>query len=483
MAKSTALVEPGRNCWRIERAEAAAVVVDARDYFKAAIEAFESAQRRVLIIGWDFDTRVDLDPEVRGRYSLGRFFLELAKQNPLRRIEILKWSFGAKKQFFHPKAAWYLWRWARTKAIRFRFDAAHPVGCSHHQKILVIDNCLASCGGIDMALGRWDTPQHRHADPRRKLPSGQLFGPWHDISLFMCGPVAKALGQLGEVRWQRATGEPLGPVRGCENGKLPSTLRVDFADLDIAISRTIAPYGQAEEVREIERLYLDLIAAAKRFIYFENQYFSSARIAQAIAKRLEEPDPPEVVLVMAKNADGWLEQKVMDSARYHLVRAIGRSDHQHRFRIYTPMGAGGQDIYVHAKLAIVDDQVLTLGSANLNNRSMGLDSECNVTIDCALPANGSCGDVIRALRLRLLGEHLDCDPSEVDAAIKAGGSMIAAIEHMRAGSTGKTLSYLDLEEPGLASTFIAENELLDPARPDEFLETLSERRLWKRWVK
>jgi phosphatidylserine/phosphatidylglycerophosphate/cardiolipin synthase-like enzyme len=76
------------------------------------------------------------------------------------------------------------------------------------------------------------------------------------------------------------------------------------------------------------------------------------------------------------------------------------------FRIYVPVTKGGADIYVHAKLMIVDDRILRIGSANLNNRSLGLDSECDMVLDCALPANrASVG--IAALRTRLLAEHLD----------------------------------------------------------------------------
>jgi hypothetical protein len=51
-------------------------------------------------------------------------------------------------------------RWAATRAIEFKFDGAHPAGCSHHQKIVIADDCLAVCGGIDLASGRWDTPDH-----------------------------------------------------------------------------------------------------------------------------------------------------------------------------------------------------------------------------------------------------------------------------------------------------------------------------------
>ena len=167
----TPVVEAGRNCWRIEKAARAAAVVDAADYYHYVREAMLAARRRILIIGWDFDTRIALEPDGNGRgESLGHFFLRLARENPARQIDILKWSFGALKQFLRPRAAWMLLRWQMTRAIDFRFDSFHPAGCSHHQKIVVIDERFAVCGGIDISCARWDTTAHADDDPRRTLP-------------------------------------------------------------------------------------------------------------------------------------------------------------------------------------------------------------------------------------------------------------------------------------------------------------------------
>jgi phosphatidylserine/phosphatidylglycerophosphate/cardiolipin synthase-like enzyme len=119
-----------------------------------------------------------------------------------------------------------------------------------------------------------------------------------------------------------------------------------------------------------------------------------------------EANPPDIVVVMPRSAEGWLEQKAMDAARVQLARAIGKVDKGDSFRIYVPVTKGGTDIYVHAKLMIVDDRILRIGSANLNNRSLGLDSECDMVLDCALPANKGSEKVIAELRTRLLAEHL-----------------------------------------------------------------------------
>lgn len=478
-APAKAIVEAGRNCWRIEKAGKVGVVVDAAAYFHFVRELCEEAQNLLIFIGWDFDSRIALEPE-KGRKGtrLSRFFLKLARQNPYRRIAILKWRFGALKQFVIPQSALTLARWALTRAISFKFDGAHPAGCSHHQKIAVVDDSIAVCGGIDLARGRWDTPEHRDDDDRRLLPNGKQHPPWHDITMLMQGDIAAALGELARDRWLVAGGKPL-PVARQTDICWPEDVVVNFENVELAISRTRAPYGEVKEVREIERLFLDMIAAAKHFIYIENQYLTSAKIAAAIATRMSEANPPDIAVVMPRTADGWLEQKAMDAARVQLARAIGKVDNGNRFRIYVPVTRGGADIYVHAKLMIVDDMILRIGSANLNNRSLGLDSECDVILDCGLAANRDASVEIAALRTRLLAEHLDVSPAQVVAQFDKTASLIDTIEALR--GDGKSLELLDLEKPGPFEKMIAENELLDPEHADGFLEPMHKRGLRKRW--
>lgn len=475
----TPIVEPGRNCWRIGRAIRAAAVIDAANYFHLIKGAFEQAERRILLIGWDFDIRTPLEPDDQGRgESLGHFMLRLAAAKPERDIAILKWSFGALKQWVRPRSALMLTRWAMTKSIRYRFDSAHPLGCSHHQKIAVIDEAMAVCGGIDLSSGRWDTREHKDPDPRRQSPDGKPYMPWHDVTMLLDGPVAADLAELGSDRWMVATGNRLVPAPG-SGYYWPDELPPMFSDVDVAIARTRAAHKDVSEVREIEALYLDMIAAAQRFIYFENQYLTSAKVAAAIAERLKEADPPEFVLVMPRQADGWLEQKAMDAARVRLARAIGDVDHRGRFRIYVPVTDKGSDIYVHAKLSIVDDRLLRIGSSNLNNRSLGLDSECDVVIDCGLPANGHACGAIQALRESLIAEHLAVEQGAVAAALASHGSMIATIDALR--GRGKTLELLSLEQPEGVDKLIADNELLDPESPDGFFEVTTKRSLWQNW--
>jgi phosphatidylserine/phosphatidylglycerophosphate/cardiolipin synthase-like enzyme len=302
--------------------------------------------------------------------------------------------------------------------------------------------------------------------------------PWHDSTMILAGPVGNALADLGNERWQRATKKPLRDLKG-EGENWPDDLQPDFEGVDVAISRTRAEYDGYEEIREIEQLYLDMIAAADRFIYFENQYFTCGKIAAAIAARLNEDEPPEFVMVMPKTADGWLEQMAMDAARVQLVREIAKAKHGDRLKVYYPRTKRGEAIYVHAKTAIVDDRMIRVGSANMNNRSMGLDSECDVTIDAALPSNKGVEPAIARLRTSLIAEHLDVPDDEVAATFQRTGSLIDTIEALR--GKGRSLELLDLVPPGPMDEFIADNELLDPTSPDAMFESLTERGLRKSW--
>ncbi|HET6536780.1 MAG TPA: phospholipase D-like domain-containing protein [Sphingopyxis sp.] len=467
-----AIVQQGRNCWRIEKAEQAKVIVDAADYYALLEGLMENAKERILLIGWDFDPRIALKPDEKGKgESLGHFLLRLAHEQPERDIDILRWNFGGLKQFLSPAIVSMILRWKVTKSIRFRLDSAHPLGCSHHQKVAVFDDHLAVCGGIDVASRRWDTRDHQDDDPRRTEPNGKAYEPWHDVTMILAGPVGSALSDLGKQRWQRATKGDL-PELQHRGENWPADLKPDFENIDVAISRTRAEYDDMDELREIEQLYLDMIKAAKTFIYFENQYFTSGKIAAAIAERLHEEDPPEFIMVMPEQGDGWLEQMAMDAARVLLAREIAKAPHGNRFRIYTPRTKAGASIYVHAKVSVVDDRLLRIGSSNLNNRSMGLDSECDVTIDAALPANADTPAMIRAIRESLIAEHLDITAEQVARRYDEGASLITLIEEFR--GAGRSLEWLDLEKPGPLDEFIANNELLDPTNPDAMFETPGE---------
>ena len=464
----------GDDCWRIARAERARLIVDADDYFAAVRAAMLAARKRIMLIGWDFDARIRIGDGRDGAPArVGDFILWLVKRNPELDVYLLRWDFGAVKAMFRGSTPFILLRWWRHDRIHVQLDAMHPPGASHHQKIVVIDDELAFCGGIDMTEGRWDTRSHRDNDPRRIGPNGKPTMPWHDATMALGGPVAAALGELARERWRCATEQELAPVEG-EGDLWPRDLVPDFEDVDIAISRTRPDHADLTPVHEIESLYLSLIARARRFIYAENQYFTSRRIGEAIAKRMAEPDPPEIVLVGPEQADGWLEQVAMDNARALLWRAIGEADAQRRFRIYHPFTAAGDPIYVHAKIMIVDDAVLRVGSSNWNNRSLRLDTECDVTID-----DPALGEKIAAIRYGLMAEHLNCPAERLATVFAETGSLIDTIARLQ--GPGRSLRAYDPPELNEAEAALADNQALDPENPDELFEPFSSGKLLRRF--
>lgn len=472
-----------RSVWRFVKATKAHVVIDAADYFDLMQEAMLGARQQILMIGWDFDTRIRLGQgrrwwnlPRRSRFPsrLGAFVVWLARRRKSLEIRILKWNFGALKFIFRGTMAVDLFRWWRQRRIDFKFDTAHPLGCSHHQKIVVIDDKVAVCGGIDMTADRWDTPAHIEHDRRRRRPSGRPYGPWHDMTMLIEGPAAAALGDLGRTRWKTAGGARLSPCELQAESPWPEKLSPEFTDVEIGIARTRAAYRQAPAVCEIEELFVEQIARAQRFIYAESQYFASRRIAEAIAARVEQADGPEIVLINPLTADGWLEQAAMDGARVRLVHAIGDRDPGRRFRIFVPYTSGGTPIYVHAKLMIIDDKILRIGSANMNNRSMGLDSECDVFIDADRPGNGHVTQAITGLRHTLLAEHCGLEPSEVPGLLEKHGSMAEMIDALP--MPGKRLEPFALRPLADAEKAVADNGLLDPESPNEMFEPIGSKR-------
>lgn len=473
---------PGEDCWRIERATQASVVIDAEAYFRHARSAMMKARKRIMLIGWDFDAAISLIREDEARdgapTKIGEFINWLVEQTPELEIFLLRWDVGAIKSMVRPVNLFTTLKWMAHPRITVKLDGHHPPAASHHQKIVVIDDCFAFCGGIDMTGDRWDTRHHRDEEPGRKHPDGTPYGPWHDATTALTGPVAAALGEHARTRWTGAGGDTLDPIEGIADC-WPSDLSVQFENVDVAIARSAPEMDDQQPLIEIEQLYVNQIAAARRCVYAESQYFASRRIAEAIGKRLEEADGPDVVIINPETADGWLESQAMDSARARLFEALRAKDVHGRFRIYHPVTRRGGPIYVHAKILIVDDRLIRVGSSNMNNRSMRLDTECDVTIDTALPANAGLGPRIVAIRDDLIAEHLEL-PIERVAAVLAERGLIAGIEELRAkpGRTLKAYETLDLNE---VQAWLADNEVLDPEGPGEMFEAVSERGLFRRF--
>lgn len=469
------MFDPGRNCWQAVPAPRLTVLVDADNYYQAFVSAALQATRSIIVLAWDFDSRTRLrcdenkgDPPC----ALGPFLNYLVDRRPDLHIYILDWDFplvyGTDREFPPP----YGLGWVPRRRVHLRYDNTHPVAGSHHQKVVVIDDNTAFVGGLDLTNRRWDTCEHRGDDPRRTC-RGEPYPPFHDVMAMVDGTAAKHLGELARERWLNATGEVI-PTLGIAPDSWPEDIAPEFLDSTVAISRTLPQSEARAEVREVEALYLDMIASARECIYIENQYFTSYKLANAIEKRLAEDNGPEVILVLRLLSHGWLEEHTMEVLRTQLIRKLKDADKHQRLGVFYPHVPGlreGTCVDIHSKVMSVDDEWLRIGSANLCNRSMGLDTECDLTLEAG--ADPKLRKGIGKLRDRLLAEHLDVTPEQVVEARKKTGSTVAAIKSLQGGErTLKTLK--DLKQwPDAVIEMAALADLDKPVSMESLMEHMA----------
>lgn len=400
------LLQPGRNCATIARADRFSVLIDGEAFFHAFVTAAQSAERSIAAVGWDLDYFTDL----KNGSELGPFLHELLARRPSLRVSLLSWDYSS--LYLRERGLWSQHRrfWRGRSRLEYRLDDAHPVSGAQHQKIIVIDGALAFSGGIDLTQARWDTPEHRPDEPRRRYKDGRTYGPFHDVQAVCSGEAAEYLARVVRTRWQLATGRSLdlGPPR---QGLWPRDVAVDFVDIGVAIACTSPAFIHRGETREVQALYEDTIAAAERSLYIENQFLTSEAIGAALERSLAAQRGPEILVVGPSPIGGWFENGTMGVLRARMLARLRAVDRHGRLRVLAPMVAG-TPVMLHSKVMIADDRFLRVGSANLSNRSMGLDSECDLAV---IAENQAHAAAIRALRGRLLGEHLGADPRECEA--------------------------------------------------------------------
>jgi phosphatidylserine/phosphatidylglycerophosphate/cardiolipin synthase-like enzyme len=368
------------------------VLVDGATALPAIAEAIRGARSHVHITGWHLASHFEL---VRGEHPLaiGPLLAELAERVDVR---VMVWA-GSPVPLFHPtrkEIAEQIHTLTRDTNIHAQQDPReHPVHC-HHEKTIVIDDEIAFVGGIDLtddAGDRFDTSDH---PARRKLG-------WHDVATRMEGPAVQDVAAHFAMRWHEVTGETLPPPlprppagTGTSTVQIVRTVAEDMYDA--------VPHG---DFRILES-YLRALRSAESYIYLENQFLWSPEVVDILRAKLE--DPPSdafrlVVLLPSKANNG------QDDTRGQLgvlADADGTGNpHFLATTLRSRTGNRADRLYVHAKVGIVDDRWLTVGSANLNAHSLFNDTEMNVCTDDAALA--------RATRERLWAEHLERPLQEV----------------------------------------------------------------------
>lgn len=443
-------------------------MLSGQDYFRAFREAILGAERSVYILAWDISAQIktvrDETYDDGHPSGLADFLFSVLEARPELEIYILLWDYS---MVYIAEREWLpfsRWRQEDQPRMHFEVDDAISAGASHHQKVVVVDDVLAFCGGFDLSAWRWDTQEHAPEDARRENPQGELYQPYHDAHMVLTGKVVDDLSDLCAMRWERATGEALPRIeQKPAEAPWPQSVDVDLKDQAAALALTFSKFKDYEASTHIEQLHLDIIASAERYIYIENQYLSSHTIVQALAARLRESDGPEVVIVLTKDTGGFLEEGTLGVLRDRLLDMLSEADTHDRLAALYPHvadEAGNESqVYVHAKLLIADDSILEIGSANLSNRSMHVDSE----VDLALISEETNGSV-RGLLHCLLGIHFQRDPESVAEVLEAEGSVRGAIAKLREGSL-HALRPLEIGANSAIMNKIADTQLLDPDEP------------------
>lgn len=390
---------------------------------------------------------------------LAELLSELAQSRPDLQIHLLLWDYSliyaAEREIF-PRLSL---QWQTPPHVTLCMDNAVPFGSSQHQKLIVVDDALAFSGGLDLTLRRWDTSEHKVNNPHRVDAAGESYPPFHDVQMMVDGEAAAALAALVRDRWCRAYGtEPAIEPKG---DPWPQHVAPHFTDVDIGIARTEPADEKQPPVREVEALFLDSISQAERFVYIENQFVTSMDVARGLARRLRERPELELVIVSPRSYESWVVEQTLGNERARVMEALKRAGGD-RVRVMYPSVTDGQasaDTMVHSKVVVIDDRFLRVGSANLNNRSMGADSECDLAIDAR---NDTDRAAIETMRNRLIGDHCGTGPEAVASMLAECGSLVAVVDRLSAN--GHSLRPIEdtVDNTELSRTL---KEVIDPKGP------------------
>ena len=368
------------------------VLIDGSEALPALAEAIAGARRFVHITGWHITPGFELsrgEPAV----TVGGLLAEVAERVNVR---VLIWA-GAPLPIFHPTRAevrQVMAELTRQTAIRGEVDPReHPVHC-HHEKTVVVDGEVAFVGGLDLtdqAGDRFDSQGH---PARRRLG-------WHDVAARLRGPAVADVNAHFALRWHDVTGERVDTVPP------PAPAGDSTAQIVRTVAEGMYPDVPHGDFRILES-YVRALRSARRLVYLENQFLWAPEIVSILADKLRSPPSPEfrLVLLLPSRANNG-----QDDTRGQLGILADADAGNGRFLAATLQARSGgraDRVYVHAKVGIVDDRWLTIGSANLNAHSLLNDSELNVVTDDA--------GLARRTRARLWAEHLELDASEIESA-------------------------------------------------------------------
>ena len=400
------------------------VLIDGEEALPAIAEELRQARSHVHLTGWHFSPGFVLE-RTGEEVILRNLLADLAERLDVR---VLIWA-GAPLPLFRPSRR-------EMRQIRDDLTAHTKIECAldanerpmhcHHEKTIVIDDRVAFVGGIDLTSESGDRFDSHEHPPRASVG-------WHDASARLQGPAVGDVAEHFRMRWHEVTGKTLSPVR-------PSPRA---GEVDVQIVRTVperiytaSPKG---DFRILES-YIRALQAAKQFIYIENQFLWSPEIEAVLHDKILHPPHADfrlLLLLPSKPNNGADDTRGMLA---HLIEADEEANSDSgrllACTLFARSGNLADPIYVHAKIAVIDDNWLTLGSANLNEHSLFNDTEMNIVTHDA--------DLARQTRLRLWAEHLEVEVEELSAdPIQVIDELWKPIseEQLRRRSLGQPLSH------------------------------------------
>jgi phospholipase D1/2 len=462
------ILEPGRTCAERFTSADAGVLIDGRDYYRAVHQAISQARRSLLIAAWQLDTDVPLlrgDDAARatGPTSLLPLLVERCAACPELEVYILAWD--ASSLFLLEREPLQSLAFARCgqRRIHVLFDDCHPIGGSHHQKLIVVDRSIAFLGGMDVCWSRWDDRTHLADHPGRVTRLGLAYGPYHDLQAYVTGEAVDTLTAWFAARWECVARAPLVLPRGPRHAiAIEPTLRVPAPTLGLARTLPRLAGVRDESIEELRALHVAAIAAARRSIYIENQYFSSDDVRRALLERMHAGgDALEIVVILPERTKAFKERISMGVRQAAVLRELAATARRtgHRFGAYyaiAPRADGSPvSIYVHAKLLAVDDRFLLVSSANATNRSMGLDSELGLAWEAPRPRRA-----LREVRLELLGEHTGLDRRQARALLAEPRGLVARLDALAGAGLGRLRPH-PMHEETVLTRLLPDDLLLD----------------------
>lgn len=491
------ILVPGRSCAILADAPRSGLLVDGHDYYRAVYDACRQARRSILMLGWQFDSRVELlrgdeANDAEHPIALLRFLTTLCEERPELQVRILTWRsspvFALEREPFQSLT----FRLRSHDNLRFERDSCHPLGASQHQKVVIVDRSIAMLGGMDVCKGRWDDRAHLAHDPRRGRKPLRLayYPPYHDVQAYVTGAAVDVLRAWFVDRWQRGCGEAL-ELEDAPSDPVAITPTLAIELPRVGLTRTVPELEETDPprppIQELRELHRRAVAAAERSIYIENQYFCSEDLHRSLLERMQRDDTPlEIVIVLPRRSGGLKEQVAIGVRQSEILRelkamAARTGHHVGVYYVAAPGEDGDVPVFIHSKVLAVDDRFLLVSSCNTTNRSFGLDSELGVAWEAEREAPS-----IRTARVELLREHTGLDAFEAEDLLVPQARLVARLDELARARSHRLRMHSMCEdrEPGYTIAKKLRGDVpLDPRHGDAYEDILPEPDQWYRHVK